>query len=129
MNKKNDPQQDAVHYEWWNKVNYERAYYSYLSFLKNFELENYCITIRMSSEKAVSKIFSSIDILYIDGNHSEASSIEDVTLYLPKVRQGGYIWFNDSLWTSRQEAVELLLNACDVVKVIDNGNCVLFKKR
>jgi len=120
---------DAESYRWWDTVNLDRVYYSYLSFIKRFELEDFCITMKTVSEKATAKINSPIDILYLDGNHSENCSKQDVELYLPKVRDGGYIWMNDTLWTTRQDAVDLLLESCDVIKIIDNGNCILFKKR
>lgn len=129
MLKSLDPVEDAAHLKWWSSVNFERIYFSYLHLLKRFELDEYCITMKMTSEKAVSKIMGPIDIIYIDGNHSEAGSTQDVMLYLPKVREGGYIWLNDILWPSRQQAAEILLETCDIVKIIDNGNCVLFKKR
>jgi len=124
-----DPTEDATDLKWWTSINFERIYYSYMHLIKRFDLEEYCLTMKMTSEKAAPKINTPIDILYIDGNHSEACSIQDVELYLPKVKEGGYIWMNDTLWASRQQAVELLSDACDVVKVIDNGNCILFKKR
>lgn len=124
-----DPIQDAVDYQWWKNLNFERVYYSYLNLLKRFELEEYCITMKMTAAKAVTKIHSPIDILYIDGNHSQECSLQDVELYLPKVRRGGYIWMNDTLWAARQDAVELLMRHCEIVKIIDSGNCVLFKKR
>jgi len=124
-----DPSEDAVDLKWWSSINFERIYYSYLHLIKRFDLEEYCITLKMTSEKAAGKINSAIDILYLDGNHSEACSTQDVQLYLPKVRTGGYIWMNDTSWSTRQQAVELLAESCDIIKVIDNGNCVLFKKR
>jgi len=124
-----DPTEDATDLKWWTSINFERIYYSYLHLIKRFDLEEYCLTMKMTSEKAASKINTPIDILYLDGNHSEVCSTQDVELYLPKVKQGGYIWMNDTLWATRQQAVELLSESCDVVKVIDNGNCILFKKR
>lgn len=123
-----DPIEDSADLQWWGKINLVYVYYSYINMLRKHGLEDYCKTIKTTSEKAVSHI-DSIDILYLDGNHSEVCSLQDVSLYLPKVRQGGYIWMNDSLWPTRQKAVEQLSEACDVVKLIDNGNCILFKKR
>ena len=79
-------------------------------------------------QKKLFDFIDCIDILYIDGNHSEPASMKDVMLYLPKVRQGGYIWYNDSIWPERQEALDLLSEECEVVKLIDDGNCILFKK-
>ncbi len=123
-----DPVEDQTNLQWWAKVNFYYVYSSYLSMLKKYDLEKFCKTIRASAEEAVSEI-ESIDILYLDGNHCEEPSLQDVTLYLPKVKSGGYIWMNDTLWPERQAAAEMLLQECDAVKLIDNGNCILFKKR
>jgi len=123
-----DPVEDAEDLKWWGLLNINYIYQSYIHMLKKYKLEEYVETIRATSEEAAHSI-DHIDILYLDGNHSEFCSIQDVELYLPKVRSGGYIWMNDTLWKERQDAVELLAESCDVVRLIDNGNCVLFKKR
>jgi hypothetical protein len=123
-----DPVEDSANLIWWGKLNLNYIYSSYAAMLRKYELEKYCVTLRMTSESAASEI-EQIDILHIDGNHSEQASLRDVSLYLPKVRTGGYIWMNDSSWPERQEAVDLLLRSCDAVKLIDGGNCILFKKR
>lgn len=123
-----DPVEDAANLQWWGKINLMQVYFSYLNMIKKYDLDKFCKTIKATSEKAASEI-ETIDILYIDGNHSEAMFTQDVSLYLPKVRSGGYIWMNDTLWESAQQAIDLLTESCSVVKIIDNGNCILFKKR
>ncbi len=123
-----DPVKDEVDLKWWGNLNLERIYYSYTNLIRRFNLQDYCITIRATSKDAAPEV-GEIDILYIDGNHGEEATNLDVALYLPKVRHGGCIWMNDALWESRQEALDLLLEECDAVKMVDNGNCILFKKR
>jgi hypothetical protein len=123
-----DPLEDQADLAWWGKIDLNSIYRSYLSMVQKNNFEKYCITLKTTSEKAASQI-DMIDILYIDGNHSETVSLQDVMLYLPKVRSGGYIWLNDTTWTSIQPSVALLSEQCDVVRLIDNGTCILFKKR
>jgi len=123
-----DPVEESPHMDWWGKVPFPSIYASYLNMVNKYDLGNYCKTIRATSEKAAPEV-GDIDILYLDGNHSEVVSVKDVKLYLPKVRSGGYIWLNDSTWTSLQSSIELLQESCDVIRLIDNGNCILFKKR
>lgn len=123
-----DPIEDKANLAWWGVVNFNDICGAYFYMISKYGLENYTMTLKTTSEKAIDQI-SKIDILYIDGNHAEAMMAQDVSLYLPKVRQGGYIWINDTLWPTTQKAVELLSASCDVVKLIDNGNCILFKKR
>lgn len=123
-----EPVEERAQLDWWGKVNLNSIYEKYLKMIKQFELENFCITMKTTSAKAAADI-GVIDILYLDGNHSELISTQDVQLYLPKVRSGGYIWINDILWPTLQQAIDLLLESCDPIKLIDNGNCILFKKR
>ncbi len=123
-----DPVKDKAHIDWWSKVNMEHVYYSYLGMLSQYQLEDYAITLRIPSQLACS-VIDTIDILYIDGNHDEEASMNDVRMYLPKVRSGGYIWLNDSLWNAMQGSVDLLFEECDFIKLIDGGNCILFRKR
>jgi len=123
-----DPIKDSTDLKWWGNLNLNQIYTSFLNLLKSNLLEPYCKVLRASSEIAPKEI-ESIDVLHLDGNHCEIPSTLDVELYLPKVKPGGFIWMNDSSWEQRQDAVEKLAASCDVVKVIDNGNCVLFRKR
>ncbi len=123
-----DPVKDQAHVIWWSKINFDQIYYSCLKMLSQYQLEDYAVILRTTSELA-SYAIGSIDILYIDGNHNEAISNRDVQLYIPKVRSGGYVWLNDSLWRDLQSSVDLLFESCDFVKLIDGGNCILFKKR
>ena len=96
--------------------------------LRQFELEKTCLILKVTSKKAA-PLIGTIDMLHIDGNHEPHVAEQDVRLYLPKVRQGGYIWFNDAQWHTLQPAIDLLSLSCDVVDSVDNGNCILFKKR
>lgn len=119
---------DLANFTWWSKLDYEAIYRSYQSMVEQYQLQDYCKTLRMTSEAAVEEI-ETIDILHIDGGHSELGFLRDALLYVPKVHSGGYIWMNDTLWEQSQEAIEYLLQECDVIKLIDNGNCILFQKR
>lgn len=123
-----DPAKDKVDLKWWGNINLQAVYRSYLNMINIHGFGSYVITMRASSEEAAEEV-QEIDVLHLDGNHCETPSLRDAELFLPKVRSGGYIWMNDSLWTSRQKAVDFLLESCDVVKVIDQGNCLLLKKR
>jgi len=39
-----------------------------------------------------------IDILHVDGNHSEEISFSDVLKWVPLVKKGGFIIFDDMAW-------------------------------
>ena len=119
---------DEPHLRWWAQVDHGNIYNSYLKSVKQFGLENFCITRKMTSQRAAPTI-DQIDLLHIDGNHSEECFTYDTKAYLPLVRPGGYILLNDSLWENAQPAIDLLLEQCDMITLIDCGNCIVFKKR
>lgn len=124
-----DPVKDKADLKWWANLNINQIHDSFQKMLIQFDLKKYCTTLRLTSESASKEIKEPIDVLYIDGNHSEAVSVLDVELYLPKVRSGGYIWMNDAPWASRQKAIDILAGSCDFVTFVDNGNCILFRKK
>jgi predicted O-methyltransferase YrrM len=68
-------------------------------------LEPWFIYIRSTAEHAA-HLFKDIDILHFDQNHSELSSMRDIQIYYPLVRPGGYIWFDDTNWTTTHKAQE-----------------------
>lgn len=123
-----DPEWNREDWNWWSRVNLREIEGSLRRMLEDRGLENTVAVLKMPSREAASKI-RKIDILYIDGNLSEEGVLEDIRLYLPKVATGGYIWLNDALWTSRQQAQDLLLQSCQFIRSIDGGNCLLFQKR
>jgi cephalosporin hydroxylase len=125
-----DPIEHEKSWRTWLSIPMDVVDADFQNLIRRYRLEDYTITLRMTSEKAASQIEDgSIDILHIDGDHSEYGSTMDAKLYLPKVRPGGYIWLTDALWKERGDAVDLLLESCDVVKMIDDNTCFLFKKR
>ena len=120
--------EEKEHVDWWSKVKLSDVYYAFLDKLVIFELEDYARIIKKTSDRAETEI-EEIDILHIDGHRSEEQTMRDVNNYFPKVRSGGYIWMGDALSFNKQQALDFLLTQCDVLKIIDSGNCVLFEKR
>jgi len=122
---------DDVNYQWWTQVDLERIYRGFLIMLKRFRLVDYCKVIRGTSVEALPEFEDgSIDILHIDGNHSELTSLRDVRNYLPKVKSGGYIWMDDANWPTTQRAVEELTERCEPIEdwtVHGSSLCLLFR--
>lgn len=61
-----------------------------------------------------------IDMLHIDGNHSDVTSFIDVTKWLPFVKKGGWVIFDDIGWYeegifTNARAVEWLNTYCEKV--------------
>jgi len=63
-----------------------------------------------SSTAACSFEDESIDLAFIDGNHSYDSVKEDIGLWLPKMKRGGTLWGDDYAWRSVRTAVNDFCN-------------------
>lgn len=114
--------------KWWtNNVDLEGIHRGCMKALWDNGLDDFCIILRAASQHCPMLFGGGIDILHIDGTHSEEASIRDVNLYLPQVGRGGYVWFDDVDWTTTAKAVGVLDAACDRVDTV--GSCVLFKRR
>ncbi len=113
--------------DWWDKIDLDAVHYDCMHAIWDRELDN-VIIIRASSEIAVWLFANqSIDILYVDGGHAENIAMQDVTLYLQKVKNGGFIWIDDTNYESLGKAVRFLDEWCILIK--DFGNCRLYKKQ
>jgi len=75
------------------------------------------------------KEYPQIDILHIDGNHFEDIALGDAEIWLPKVKKGGYIWFDDANWPETRRAVQFMKENCDLDMERSIGDdCYLFQK-
>lgn len=123
-----DPIKDKENYTYWSRIDFSRIYRGFINTVNVWQLEDQCVVIQADSALAAEDIEDSIDFLHIDGNHSEAISLLDAETYLPKVRSGGYICYNDCLWPERISGLNFLLRSCEVVQYINNKNCILLRK-
>ena len=80
------------------------------------------ITIIRNGSHYVHQLFDKIDFLNIDGSHTEIASCRDVNLYVPKVRTGGYVMFDDCDWHSTQKALHLIEESCALIKTMKGDN-------
>src|SRR5437868_5267772 len=65
---------------WWSRIDMNAIYKSFTKMIKKWSLENICLPIPKSSEKAVEVIPNDIDFLHLDGDYSEMGALKDVTL-------------------------------------------------
>ncbi len=86
---------------YWSQIDHEGVYQSLVQNLERFDLKPQVELIRMSSEKAAP--IGEIDLLHIDGNHSDITSYLDVTKWAPLVRSGGWIVVDDISWFENGE--------------------------
>lgn len=102
---------------WWqNNIDIEAIHRGTMKAIWDHRIEPWCTVVRATSQHAA-PIFGQIDMLFIDGNHSEAASLRDVELYVPKVRSNSYIFADDNDWPSTQKAYARLREMADVVRI------------
>lgn len=116
--------------KWWaNNVNLDSIYEEFLGHLHTTNLGRYVRVLRLSSLNAASLV-GPLDLLHIDGCHSEWSSTSDVTLWLPKLRMGGTLVMDDVNWPSTQTAVRFARKFCDEIRIVNSPESVfgIFKR-
>lgn len=106
---------EEVNKEFWQRADHLWVLNDLQRKIAHFQLENQIKLIKSSSENAP-PIFD-IDLLHIDGNHSEYASYFDVTKWVPLVKSGGWIIFDDINWFEKgvyttSKAVDWLDSHC-----------------
>jgi len=81
----------------WGWVDHVGVMQGLIDKIGQFELGEHIELIRSTSEEA-DPIYN-IDILHIDGNHSDETSYIDVTKWVPLVKAGGLIIYDDITWS------------------------------
>jgi len=97
-----------------------------LRWIKELGLQRHAIII-IGESKDCSTLFNSIDILHVDGSHTEEGALLDVNLYAKRVRSGGHVWLDDTHFPSLQPAIKELENCADMVD--DWGGYRLYRRR
>lgn len=120
---------DDHNYLWWSNINLENVYLDFMNMLDHFELSRYCMVMRTTGLKALSQFADeSIDILHIDGNHTEDVVLNDARMFLPKAKKGGYVWFDDTDWSTTKKALEFLSLYCTKDEMRSTDRYFLLKK-
>jgi hypothetical protein len=120
-------------YNWWSTLNMKDIKRQCLTMIREWSLESYCQVIHAPSEQAIHQI-DQIDFLHLDGNFSTEGSLLDATLYLPKVRSGGYILLSNAFMTidhalTKKATMWFLYYECELIIKIENSNAMLFRKQ
>lgn len=120
--------EDEKNNEWWRKnITLEDIHRGCMRAIWDHHLQPWVVIIRAASQHACQLFPNNIDVMYLDGNHSEISSCRDVENYVPRIKSGGYCWVDDCDWHTTQKALGMIGTMCDLVK--DNGNYRLYRKR
>lgn len=120
---------DDPNYLWWNHINLENVYLDFINMLDRWELKPYCMVMRTIGLKALDQfVDESVDILHLDGNHTEDAALRDAQAYLPKVKKGGYIWLDDANWPTNHRALAFLELYCTKDEMRSTDEYFLFRK-
>ena len=111
---------------YWSNVDHEGVLEQLESVIDNWGLNETVTLIRATSSEAPA--IHEIDILHIDGNHSDVTSYIDVTKWVPLVKKGGWIVFDDMNWfengvTTTRRAIDYLNKHCHKIAEI-NESCL-----
>ena len=82
--------------DWWGALDHGEILQGLIDKIKEFDVRNQIILYKATSEEAPP--IEGIDILHIDGNHSDETSYLDVTKWVPLMNSGGWIIFDDMTW-------------------------------
>lgn len=119
--------ENEANQKWWASVDLEAMHRLAAQAVWKYDLERHALLLRARSEiAAVALRGVQIDILNIDGNHSEECSTRDVASWLPMVRSGGFVWIDDVDWITTQKAVAMIEEECTLVS--DFQGYRLYKK-
>lgn len=122
--------------DWYkNSVNLHDIHRKFMDAAWSHNIDDWLVVIRAASQH-VFKLFPRIDVLILDGNHSEVASFRDARLYVPNVVKNGWVLMDDQDWAVKQgetmvnstkKAVEFIQQSCDLIKT--SGNMGFYKKR
>jgi predicted O-methyltransferase YrrM len=106
---------EAANKAWWGGLDHEAIRLNLAYKLQVFKLGHHVQLIKNTSEGATP--IPNIDILHLDGNHSEEPSYFDVTKWAPLVKSGGWIILDDITWCesgvfTNQKTVDWLNEHC-----------------
>lgn len=109
--------------EFWTLADHKAVLLKLTNLIQRFELQDHIELIQSTSLDA--PLIENIDVLHIDGNHSDATSYLDVTKWVPLVRSGGWIIFDDINWAengmrTNQRAVQYLNQHCHKLAEIND---------
>lgn len=121
---------------WYEKnVNLHDVHRKCMEAIWSHNIDEWLVVIRAASQHCAN-LFPAIDLLLIDGNHSEIASLRDAELYVPRIRRGGYCLADDIDWQTRegdntvqstQKAQRFIEQSCEEVK--QTGNMKFYRKK
>ena len=111
---------NAENKTWWGSIDHDAIMRGLIRKIRQFDLVHQIELIKATSVDAPS--IAGIDIVHIDGNHSEETSYFDVCKWVPLVRSGGWVIFDDMNWCENN------INTTSRAVQWLNQNCIKFSE-
>lgn len=111
---------NEVNKAWWAALDHEAIMRGLIRKIRQFDLVGQVELIKSTS--AAAPAINGIDILHVDGNHSEETSYLDVTKWVPLMKSGGWVIFDDMTWYENQ-----MYTTSKAVAWL-NQNCIKFSE-
>lgn len=102
------------------QAEYERAYEQARALVRAYP-ERVTVSRTTSTEAAMYVPDASLDLVFIDAEHSEAAVAADIAAWLPKVRPGGWIGGHDYM-NPRHPGVEAAVQNAFIAADIETGH-------
>jgi hypothetical protein len=116
---------EGEHKKWWAEAPHERIYKQFTDELVKTGVAPWTKIFRCKSDDWNIPPDLSIDLLHGDGNHGEFSSTFDVTHYAPRVRVGGFLYWDDKQWTSKAAS---MIPTLGFIPLFDEDGGTMFQR-
>jgi hypothetical protein len=109
--------------QWPSTIDWEAMYREVSDGIGRWAMGESARLIRERGEEAADLFADTkIDLLHVDGNHDRAAVTRDVELYLPHLREGGYLVMDDIAWPSVRPVYEELRHRHELVfELVEKG--------
>jgi hypothetical protein len=95
--------------QWPSTIDWEAMYREVSDGIGHWKMGDSARLIRKRGEEAADLFAgATIDLLHVDGNHDREAVARDVELYMPHLREGGYLVMDDIAWPSVRPVYEEL---------------------
>lgn len=96
---------------WLEQVDFQAIRQEVATFVDAWHLQDHCVLLAQTSKDAATHFWRNgtyFDLVHIDGNHDSKKVLDDVRLYVPRLRDGGFVILDDVSWESVRPAYEEL---------------------
>lgn len=86
-----------------DKTNFQAIYEQVVTLIDKLQLKNHCVLLRSKSSDAIAFFEENniyFDLIHIDGNHDSRIVTKDMQLYVPRLRNNGFVILDDVSWES-----------------------------